>query len=152
MIFHDPPIDVWCTFGARHERAPNFFSPVAVVDIFPSTFLLLVNGSKNSILNWVFKLNSFLACFSKRQVIKIMRIWNCKANYLLLLESIISAYKFFDMLFGHIHRVFHHCSSLDLFLYLQYLFIHFCSFNIRVDKMNKQSYYSLYSYYNFIKH
>ena len=23
-IVRAPPIDVWCTFGARHERAPNF--------------------------------------------------------------------------------------------------------------------------------
>ena len=31
--------------------------------IFPSTFLQPVNGSKNSILNWVMKLNLFMCTF-----------------------------------------------------------------------------------------
>ena len=34
--------------------------------IFSSTFLLLVNGSKNLILNGAFKLNLVFACFSKK--------------------------------------------------------------------------------------
>ena len=38
--------------------------------IFSSTFLPPVNGSKNSILNWVFKLNFFLVCSSKRWFVR----------------------------------------------------------------------------------
>ena len=49
--------------------------------IFSSTFLLPVNESKNSILNWVFKLNLFFIRFSKTWVIKIHEKWNYNANY-----------------------------------------------------------------------
>ena len=81
--------------------------------IFGSTFLVLVNGSKYSILNWVFKLNLFFAFFSKTWVINILIMWNYKANYLLP-KPIISACKFCGTLLGPIHCMFHHCSSLDL--------------------------------------
>ena len=43
--------------------------------IFSSTFLLPVNGSKNSILNWVFKLNLFfIYCFFKNT--SYQNLWN----------------------------------------------------------------------------
>ena len=37
---------------------------------FQAFFLLLGNSSKNSMLNWVFKLNLLFICFWKTQVIK----------------------------------------------------------------------------------
>ena len=70
------------TLERRHWRRSGVvnFEQISIIDllfsllalnksgIFPSTFLQLVNGSKNSILNWVMKLNLFvffLVCFFK---------------------------------------------------------------------------------------
>ena len=32
-MFRAPPIDVWCTFGAQHKHAPNFFSPANLTQL-----------------------------------------------------------------------------------------------------------------------
>ena len=32
-MFRAPPIDVWCTFGAQHKNAPNFFSPANLTQL-----------------------------------------------------------------------------------------------------------------------
>ena len=84
---------------------------------FQAFFLLPANSSKNSILNWVFKLNLFFLCFWKTQVIKIyenMKVVDSQLSKYLLAKQTISTYKFFGTLFGHKHSVFHHCNSLVL--------------------------------------
>ena len=58
------------TLRAGFEPAQNLSSgsvewscAVVITSKFPSTFLKPVNGGKNSILNWVLKLNLFLCLF-----------------------------------------------------------------------------------------
>ena len=47
---------LYCSRDMVHDVCNCYFD-FRVSDIFPSTFLKLVNGRKNSILNWVIKLN-----------------------------------------------------------------------------------------------
>ena len=75
--------------------------------IFSSNFLLLVNGSENSILNWVFKTQSLHRLFFKNMIYQNLWIYE-------ITKPIISAYKFLGTLFGPIHSVFHYCGSLGL--------------------------------------
>ena len=103
LFFSFKPISEW-RFHLRHKSVnKNFkFSPLKTnktlkmyfsknwqspSGFFSSTFLLPVNDSKNSISNWVFKLNLFFDCFSKAWVTKIYenmkipsQLWASKAN------------------------------------------------------------------------
>ena len=49
--------------------------PYILADIFPSTFLHPINGSKNSILNWLMKLNLFMCFFFFFCFLKHCRPW-----------------------------------------------------------------------------
>ena len=72
------PVSLLAVVSKVFEKLGNKSIVDHLAGIFSSTFLLPVNYSKNSILNWVFKLYLFFVWFSNRQV-----IWNYKANYLL---------------------------------------------------------------------
>ena len=48
-----------------------FLTKISPPGIIPNTFLLLVPGSRNAVLNWVLKLNYFLEIFNEK-AIKIM--------------------------------------------------------------------------------
>ena len=52
----------WYSFTMAQEGATCWWW----VGIFPNTFLQLVNSGKNSVLNWVMKLNLFLIWFKKK--------------------------------------------------------------------------------------
>ena len=84
-----------------------FYTFTPLPGIFSSTFLLLVNSSKNSILNWVFTSSSAFYELSK-----FIKISNYKANYLLKSQL----YLLINSLTSYLepYMMFHHCSSLDL--------------------------------------
>ena len=90
-------------------------------------------------MNWVFKTQSLLSLFFKKnELSKFIKIQNYKANYLLP-KPIISAYKFFDT-FEPTHSMLYHFVRSVIFFFI-HLFI---------NKEHDNN--SLYSYCNFIKH
>ena len=112
-------------FGSNWEK--QSFS-----GILSSTFLLLVNGNKNSI--WI----PFSSFIQKAKLSKFMKIFYYKVNYLLV-KPIITAYKFFYTLSGTIYNMFHvhHSSSLDLWTLTQSFIFFFIYLFIFVNSISK---------------
>ena len=100
--------------------------------ILSSTFLLLVNGNKNSI--WI----PFSSVIQKAKLSKFMKTFYYKVNYLLA-KPIITVYKFFYTLSGTIYNMFHvhHSSSLDLWTLTQSFIFFFIYLFIFVNSISK---------------
>ena len=77
--------------GTAYVQLINFQDPIhKSAGIFPSTFPQPVNGSKNSILNWVIKLN-LLMCFFLGNTLERFSIAFCYSNS--LVQTITNMHK-----------------------------------------------------------